>query len=295
MDQEKLGLTKNSKKKPVKSQSSEDKKQIKSSSDQNDKATSEKEVKAKSFEKKSPNKGTSEIKDKKESEPKSFIDKDVSAIQEKTIDDKANEQTSKDIIKQLEEEKTHIEDVVAIHAKDGTVEEHKGLMTSLKALKIKQKIILGVVATAVLIGIIIGVVAIIIGSLNKSFILNVQSDMGEVIEVKFNRDGSYSLSNDFGLEGYTFQGFFADPYFNEVITSVNKDTKVYAKWVINQYTATFIDSNGTVLGESTVDYLSDAEAPSITEREGNEFIRWDTDFTSNKNDITLIAQWQANE
>ena len=101
MDQEKLGLTKNSKKKPVKSQSSEDKKQIKSSSDQNDKATSEKEVKAKSFEKKSPNKGTSEIKDKKESEPKSFIDKDVSAIQEKTIDDKANEQTSKDIIKQL--------------------------------------------------------------------------------------------------------------------------------------------------------------------------------------------------
>ncbi|MGN0542909.1 MAG: InlB B-repeat-containing protein [Acutalibacteraceae bacterium] len=57
------------------------------------------------------------------------------------------------------------------------------------------------------------------------------------------------------------------------------------------HTVTFIDYDGFVLDEQTVEYFKDATAPEIEEREGYVFIGWDTDFTHVINDIEVTAQY----
>ena len=63
---------------------------------------------------------------------------------------------------------------------------------------------------------------------------------------------NYNLNNDISLsdptrDGYSFEGWFTDPTFNNRINSIHgtdcKDYTLYAKWIANTYSA-FLDYNG---------------------------------------------------
>lgn len=99
--------------------------------------------------------------------------------------------------------------------------------------------------------------------------------------------------------GYTFGGWYSEDTF---VTSYNFATllqankTIYAKFTINQYTATFLDDDSiTELGSSTVDYLASAVAPEDPIREGYTFTGWDTDYSSMTEDITVTATYSINQ
>ena len=57
------------------------------------------------------------------------------------------------------------------------------------------------------------------------------------------------------------------------------------------FTVTFLDDDGFVLDEQTVNYFEDAVAPEIEEREGFVFTGWDNRFDHVTEDIEVTAQY----
>ena len=85
-------------------------------------------------------------------------------------------------------------------------------------------------------------------------------------------------------EGYTFTGWDAD--FSEV----KEDMTVTAQYEINKYTVTFVDYDGEVLGEFTVEHGSTSDVPEEEPaRRGYLFIGWDKDFSAVTEDMTVTA------
>lgn len=87
------------------------------------------------------------------------------------------------------------------------------------------------------------------------------------------------------IEGYHFFQWDKD------FTHVKSDLTVTAQYTINTYTVTFVDWDGTVLKEQTVNWGSSATAPEDPEREGYVFTGWDTSFTVVTSDLTVKAQY----
>ena len=73
-----------------------------------------------------------------------------------------------------------------------------------------------------------------------------------------------------------------------------ENATVIVTYVIDKYTVTFVDWNGTVLSEQTVPYNGSATAPADPEREGYTFTGWDVDFTNVTGDLTVTAQYEQN-
>ncbi|MBQ9949937.1 MAG: InlB B-repeat-containing protein, partial [Clostridia bacterium] len=90
-------------------------------------------------------------------------------------------------------------------------------------------------------------------------------------------------------EGYTFSGWSEIPG-----NMPANDVDVYGTFVINTYTVTFIDHDGTVIATQEVEHGGDAEAPENPTREGYTFTGWDKDFTSVTEDMTVTAQYTVN-
>ncbi len=57
------------------------------------------------------------------------------------------------------------------------------------------------------------------------------------------------------------------------------------------FTVTFLDDDGFVLDEQTVNYFENAVAPEVEEREGYVFIGWDNRFDHVTQDIEIVAQY----
>ena len=108
--------------------------------------------------------------------------------------------------------------------------------------------------------------------------------------------------------GYTFGGYFTGTggagtqYYDENMASVtnwNKayDTTLYAKWTVNQYTATFEANGGTPVTTNIVqNYGTTLLAPAVT-RTGYTFAGWvpGVPSTMPASNSTYTAQWTANE
>ena len=86
--------------------------------------------------------------------------------------------------------------------------------------------------------------------------------------------------------GYHFTGWSED------FSAVTSDMTVYALYAINTYTVTFLDWDGKVIDEQTVEHGSAAAAPADPEREGYNFIGWDADFSNVTGDMTVTAQYE---
>ena len=68
----------------------------------------------------------------------------------------------------------------------------------------------------------------------------------------------------------------------------------YRQYKINTYTVTFVDYDGKVLNEQTVDWDGAAIYPSDPSREGYHFTGWDQAIDHVKADRTVTAQYAIN-
>ncbi|MFV0395472.1 MAG: adhesive domain-containing protein, partial [Coprobacillaceae bacterium] len=114
------------------------------------------------------------------------------------------------------------------------------------------------------------------------------------------------------LTGHTFDGWFTaetggTEWNLSTTTMIDEDVTLYARYTINEYTATFI-KDGTTVGTVDVDYGTIFSVPSTidTDKEGHTFDGWYTaqtggsewDFTTGtmpENGISLYARYTVNE
>ncbi|MFO7888202.1 MAG: S-layer homology domain-containing protein, partial [Eubacteriales bacterium] len=112
----------------------------------------------------------------------------------------------------------------------------------------------------------------------------------------------YSTSTGSGLVGKTItaSAIKIDGFtFNEEnsITSGSIDAEGSLELKLyydrNIYTVTFEDFDGSIIDTQQVKYGGDSSAPSIVNREGYDFLKWNTNFTDVKNNLTVSALWSA--
>lgn len=83
--------------------------------------------------------------------------------------------------------------------------------------------------------------------------------------------------------GYTFRGWSTD------FAAVTSDLVVWAEYDAITFTVTFKSWNGTVLKTQTVNYGTDATAPTAPERTGYYFKGWDKNYTDVTENLTVTA------
>jgi uncharacterized repeat protein (TIGR02543 family)/LPXTG-motif cell wall-anchored protein len=88
--------------------------------------------------------------------------------------------------------------------------------------------------------------------------------------------------------GYTFTGW------NASLEGITEDVTVTAEYLLNTYTVTFVDYDGTEIDEQTIDWNEAADAPDDPAREGHTFAGWDTDFDAVTRNLTVTATYTIN-
>ena len=103
-------------------------------------------------------------------------------------------------------------------------------------------------------------------------------------------------------EGHTFGGYFSElngggtQYYTATGTSAHaydlpRNETLYAYWIINTYTVTFIDWDGTVLDTQTVEYGSAAQSPAPGNRVDYSYAGWDYPIDYITEEMTVTAQY----
>ena len=79
-------------------------------------------------------------------------------------------------------------------------------------------------------------------------------------------------------------------------TNIKENTVINAVFdkKLNQYTVTFVDYDGSVLGTQTVFHGSSATAPTEPTREGYTFKQWDKDYSNVVENMTITAVYEIN-
>lgn len=117
-------------------------------------------------------------------------------------------------------------------------------------------------------------------------------------EVSYN--SNITLPADNTRTGYTFMGWYTDAELTQKAAStqnIKEHKTFYAKWQINQYTFTFLDSDGTtVLNRITQDYNT-VVVPTNPSKEGYSFVGWSDTVptTMPAANRTFTAQWEINQ
>ena len=101
-------------------------------------------------------------------------------------------------------------------------------------------------------------------------------------------EASASAPENPSKEGYTFIGWDRD------FSYVTQNMTVTAQYKINTYVVTFVDWDGSLIDEKTVEHGSTAQAPSEPLRTGWTFVGWDKDLTNVTQAMTVTAQYEIN-
>ena len=89
------------------------------------------------------------------------------------------------------------------------------------------------------------------------------------------------------MEGYTFKDWDID-YSNGKLT-------VTPQFEINKYTVSFVNWDGAVLSEQTIEHGSSAVAPANPQRTGYTFTGWNAAFSNVTGPLTVTAQFEINK
>ena len=98
--------------------------------------------------------------------------------------------------------------------------------------------------------------------------------------------------------GRTFVGWFTDRELTEPFDGsrgVSADTTVYGKWDTEVFTVKFVDADGNILKEMTVEYGCDAVPPAEEEvlvPEGYEFQGWSDPYTHITSNMVIAAEYE---
>ncbi|MBO5286689.1 MAG: InlB B-repeat-containing protein [Clostridia bacterium] len=114
--------------------------------------------------------------------------------------------------------------------------------------------------------------------------LNYDNSVIDIQLVDYN--GNATAPENPTRNNYRFTGW------NTGFSNVVHDLTVKAEY-IRQYKVTFLDYNGTVLKETTVDAGSAAVAPSDPAKEGYTFYGWDIAFTNVSSNLTINATYKV--
>lgn len=125
---------------------------------------------------------------------------------------------------------------------------------------------------------------------------NIEEYDGSVYQILLKENKTIDFSQYKDIYGYTFDGLYydskhTDRFFEDEL--ITESLTLYANYIPKKYTATFVNSdNKTVLGKSTVDYLSSAAEPQVTVPDGYVFVGWDSyDFECMTEDKTFVAKY----
>lgn len=75
--------------------------------------------------------------------------------------------------------------------------------------------------------------------------------------------------------------------------SFKKDVTLYAHWDKAKFTVKFVDFDGKLIEEISVNYLDKANPTKIPSRTGYSFIGWDKDFSKVTENMTVTAQYEV--
>ena len=90
--------------------------------------------------------------------------------------------------------------------------------------------------------------------------------------------------------GYTFTGWSC------AYDKITSDLTVKAQYKVNEYNVTFVDYDGTQIGQvQKVEYEKAATAPADPAREGYTFTGWDKAFDKITGDLTVTAEYELNK
>lgn len=98
--------------------------------------------------------------------------------------------------------------------------------------------------------------------------------------------------------GRTFLGWFTDPELTvpfDGSQGITSDMTVYGKWEVERFTVTFVDSDGNVISEQTVDYGDSAVPPAadeIPDKDGYSFSGWSGSYDNVTSDLVLTAEYE---
>ncbi len=130
----------------------------------------------------------------------------------------------------------------------------------------------------------------------KEFTVNFKYEDGTSYKTVTVVEGEEVTLDTLTEEGYTFLGWFLNDVKQNNSITPTENVDLVAKFEINKYTYKFIDFDGTVLKEETVDYGSTIVAPSNpvraeTDEYRYEFKGWDKEFDIITSDIEIKAQY----
>jgi subtilisin-like proprotein convertase family protein len=111
---------------------------------------------------------------------------------------------------------------------------------------------------------------------------------GSAASLTITPDTGWSIDSVSGCGG----SLSGNTYTTAAITG---DCTVTAGFVVNTYTVTFVDFDGTVLDTQTVDHGEAATAPADPVRPNYIFTGWDVTFDNVTGDLTVTAQYVAGE
>lgn len=98
--------------------------------------------------------------------------------------------------------------------------------------------------------------------------------------------------------GHKFLGWYTSATGGTRVTESSafskSQTTLYAHWAVSTSKVTFLDYNGTLLKEETVNYDMSAVPPSNPFRKGYTFNGWDASYLNVKQDTTIRATYLAN-
>lgn len=98
--------------------------------------------------------------------------------------------------------------------------------------------------------------------------------------------------------GRTFLGWFTDPELTvpfDGSRGITSDMTVYGKWKVERFTVTFVDSDGNVISEQTVDYGDSAVPPAadeIPDKDGYRFSGWSGSYDNVTSNLVLTAEYE---
>lgn len=98
--------------------------------------------------------------------------------------------------------------------------------------------------------------------------------------------------------GRTFLGWFTDPELTvpfDGSRGITSDMTVYGKWKVERFTVTFVDSDGNVISEQTVDYGDSAVPPAadeIPDKDGYSFSGWSGSYDNVTSNLVLTAEYE---
>jgi len=140
----------------------------------------------------------------------------------------------------------------------------------------------------------LGIVANLKGHASQGYVVEVNSKNGIVFSQEYTEDGELFIDIPVEAEAVYYQVTIAQKdSINKYV--IGNPIFVTATNAIVVFTVQFVDYDGLILSEQTVEEGNSATAPANPAREGYTFTGWDADFSYITGNLTITALYEVNK